>query len=122
MKVTKGDFIYQQERPSTEVTYKSGDYVTAIYQDQWWLGLVEEGPDDDLMFLVDFLHPAGSMTSVSYNFPSPNRDKLLIHQSDLLTRVHPSCPTGRSYVMSSGSRIDASNALLRALREQTALA
>ena len=120
VKVTRGDTIgemYQRNSDDSRPTFKKMDYITAMYDEQWWVGLIREDSDGDDMFEVSFLHPAGSMASTTYMFPT-REDTLLVHDSDILTKVFPSCPTGRAYTLSSGDRIDACNALLEALQAE----
>ena len=117
VKVNRNQYVASRLVTEDQESYKPGDYITAVYDDEWWLGIIYvDGNDGDDqmsegMFKVNFLHPAGSMRSTSFTYCTPP-DKLQIHTSDILTKVHPMTPTGRNYYLSNSERIDACNKLL----------
>ena len=74
---------------------KFGVYVTAMYNDQWYLGRIESHePNDEDMVTINFLTPAGNDVRVNFKFPS-DEDKLLVHVDDILTVPEVKEKTGR---------------------------
>lgn len=71
-------------------------YVTCIYEDQWWLGLVLCKDSATGTVTLKFLHPAGPTPSFTY---PQDEDVLDVPISDILTLVNPRCPTGRTYYL-----------------------
>lgn len=80
---------------SPQVEVKSGDYVTAFYDDEWWLGKVDEGPDEEGMLGVKFFKPAGSEKVRTFTNPE-KEDYLPVHLDDILKVVEPLRVTNRT--------------------------
>lgn len=68
-------------------------YVTAVYDKNWWLGYVLEQNAEVDEVKITFLHPCGPATSFSY---PRNADVLWVSVVDVLTKVDPITPTGRT--------------------------
>ncbi|GBM67255.1 hypothetical protein AVEN_213590-1 [Araneus ventricosus] len=68
-------------------------YVTAVYEGNWWLGYVLQKNEELDEVKITFLHPFGS--SASFSYPR-NTDVLWVSIVDVLTKVNPVTPTGRS--------------------------
>ena len=72
-------------------------YLTAKYDNQWWLGYIIEAFDYTQEVKLRFLHPAGPSASIFY----PNlEDSCIIHKSDLLLSVKPKTITWKRYQLS----------------------
>ena len=72
------------------------DYVTAVYDNNLWLGYVLEKNEEQDEVKITFLHPSGPTKSFSY---PRHPDVLWVSIVDILTRVNPVTPTGRTYVL-----------------------
>lgn len=72
-------------------------YVTALYDEHWWLAYVMDVIPADEEAELNFLHPHGP--SPSYCYPR-HSDTLRVHVSDIITHVHPTTDTGRTYKLS----------------------
>lgn len=71
-------------------------YVTAVYKANWWLGYILQKNEELDEVKITFLHPSGPSTSFSY---PRDTDVLWVSVVDVLTKVNPVTPTGRSYVL-----------------------
>ena len=74
-------------------------YVTAKYNQNWWLACVLQTLRSLLETKeveVSFLHPYGSSKSLKYSHPA---DILLISYEDILTSVNPTTATGPTYAL-----------------------
>ena len=71
-------------------------YITVVYEANWWLGYVLQKNDELDEVKITFLHPAGPSTSFSY---PRNADILWVSVMDVLMKVNPVTPTGRTYVL-----------------------
>lgn len=69
-------------------------YVTAVYDKNWWLGYILEKNEELDEVKITFLHPCGPAKSFSY---PKNADVLWVSVADVLYKVNPSTPTGRTY-------------------------
>lgn len=69
-------------------------YVTAIYDDKWWLAYVMAKNEEDDEVKLTFLHPAGP--APSFTFPR-KPDILWLCVSSILCKVNPVTQTGRVY-------------------------
>ena len=67
---------------------KKDTYVTCVYDDEWWLGMVVDEPDEEGMVGVSFFRPAGSERVRSFTKP-PKEDFLPVHLDDVLMIVEP---------------------------------
>ncbi|GBM25251.1 hypothetical protein AVEN_45893-1 [Araneus ventricosus] len=67
-------------------------YVTAVYEENWWLGYVLLKNELDEV-KITFLHPLVPSASFSY---LRNTDVLWV---DILTKVNPVTLNGRSYIL-----------------------
>ena len=67
---------------------KRDNYVTVVYDDAWWLGKVEDEPDEDDMVGVNFFKPAGDQRIRTFNRPF-KEDFLKVHLDDVLKVVTP---------------------------------
>ena len=83
-------------------------YVVVAYDNEWWLGCVEETMPSAGELRLNFLHPHGP--SPSYTFPY-RPDTLVMDHQDVLLVVEPVMATGRMYTMSNKDTIAASKAL-----------
>lgn len=72
-------------------------YVTARYNDQWWLAYIMEAFPETQEVNVRFMHPAGP--SASFYFLTPE-DNCILHESDLILSVIPTTATSRTYKLS----------------------
>lgn len=83
-------------------------YITAVYDQKWWLAYVLEKNEEEDELKVTFLHPAGPSSSFSY----PRKpDVLWISLTDVLCKVDPTTPTGRIYVITPEEATRTSQAL-----------
>lgn len=83
-------------------------YITAVYDQKWWLAYVLEKNEEEDELKVTFLHPAGPSSSFSY----PRKpDVLWISLTDVLCKVDPTTPTGRIYVITPEEATTTSQAL-----------
>jgi len=71
-------------------------YITVVYEANWWLGYVLQKNEELDEVKVTFLHPAGPATSFSYPRIA---DILWVSVMDVLMRVNPVTPTGRTYAL-----------------------
>lgn len=67
-------------------------FVTCQYSDKWWLGCVLGVEGDEVK--ISFLEPHGP--SPSFKYPQFT-DILVVHKSEVLTKVDPTTATGRVY-------------------------
>ena len=67
-------------------------YVACIYDNNWWIGIIESVNDDEKDFDIKFMHPYGPASS--FHWPNFN-DKCIIPMYHILTTVHP--PTTNSH-------------------------
>lgn len=72
-------------------------FVTAIYDNKWWIACVIDSDEENAQVKLSFLHPSGP--SPSYSFPT-KPDVLLVPIHDILTVVNPTTATGRVYNIS----------------------
>ena len=72
-------------------------YVTALYDEHWWLAYVMEVIPAYEEAELNFLHPHGPSPSYCY---ARHSDILRVHVSDILTHGHPTTDTGRTYQLS----------------------
>lgn len=104
MKISVKPFSFAQEsveHPITIIKKKFllddlRGYVTAIYNSKWWLGYVLEKRKDTKEAKLIFLYPEGP--SPSFTYPE-NPDVLWIPFVDILLKVNPVTPTGRTYTI-----------------------
>lgn len=84
-------------------------YVTARYDDHWWLGCVIRTYPETSEAQVNFLHPHGPARAFQY----PQRpDILTVSMQDILTTgLEPATVTGRSYMLTQLEMSSASTAL-----------
>lgn len=76
---------------------KISGFVTAIYDDFWWLGCVLGKNDESQEVTISFLHPSGPSPSFFY----PNKpDVLNVNPRTVLLKVNPVTETGRVYKLS----------------------
>ena len=75
-----------------------GKYIAAIYDDQWWLGMVLEVDNEHEDYKVRFLHPAGP--SPTFHWPQFEDECYVIREQVLLT-IAPlnASPSGRQYTL-----------------------
>lgn len=71
-------------------------YIIVVYDAKWWLAYVLEKNEELDEIKVTFLHPAGPSKSFSY---PRNADILWVSVTDVLMKVDPVTPTGRTYVL-----------------------
>ncbi|CAH0558681.1 unnamed protein product [Brassicogethes aeneus] len=71
-------------------------YVTTVYGKNWWLGYVLEKDEEHDEVKITFLHPCGPASSLSY---PRHADVLWLSVVDILARVNPVTPTGRTYAL-----------------------
>lgn len=71
-------------------------YITVAYEANWWLGYVLQKNEELDEVKVTFLHPPGPSTSFTY---PRNADILWVSVMDVLMKVDPVTPTGRTYVL-----------------------
>lgn len=71
-------------------------YVTTVYDKTWWLGYVLEKDEEHDEVKITFLHPCGPASSFSY---PRHADVLWVSVVDILARVNPVTPTGRTYAL-----------------------
>lgn len=69
-------------------------YVNIVYENNWWLAYVLAKDQNNEEVKVSFLHPAGP--SPSFSFPR-SQDILWLPISNVLKKVNPITPTGRTY-------------------------
>ena len=73
---------------TVKLDLKQDDYVTVVYDDQWWLGKVESETDEEGMVGVSFFRPAGSERVRTFTKP-PKEDFLPVPLEDVLMVVVP---------------------------------
>jgi hypothetical protein len=83
-------------------------YVTAVYDQDWYLGYVMEKEKDLKEAKLTFLEPKGP--SRSFNYPA-KADILTVPFADILTSVEATTTNGRSYILSKAEQDRASNVL-----------
>ena len=92
--VNVSEFSFSQRFRKEQVVFEKNasydaplsGYLTAKYDNQWWLGYIIEAFDYTQEVKLRFLHPAGPSASIFY----PNlEDSCIIHKSDLLLSVKP---------------------------------
>ena len=88
-------------------------YVTCDYNCQWWLAFVIGTDKKNSEVKLTFLHPNGPCRSFKY--PS-TPDILTVSISDILTKVEPRTPTGRTYYLTKKEMKIASDKLSKKLR------
>jgi hypothetical protein len=82
--------------------------VTAVYDQDWYLGYVMEKEKDLKEAKLTFLEPKGP--SGSFNYPA-KADILTVPFADILTSVEATTTNGRSYILSKAEQDRASNLL-----------
>ena len=60
-----------------------GQYIAAVYDDQWWLGTILEVDNEHDEYKVRFLHPAGP--SPTYRWPEFEDECFIVRDHILLT-------------------------------------
>lgn len=75
-------------------------YVISIYNNRWWLCYILE-KNEKAEIKVTFLHPPGP--SPSFSYPSVP-DVLWISIADVIYKVNPITPTGRTYILSTNEK------------------
>lgn len=83
-------------------------FVTAMYDNKWWLACVLETYVETLEVKLYFLRPNGPSTS--FHYPR-NPDILVIPYSDILTVADPMTTTGRIYKITEDTMNEASKKL-----------
>lgn len=84
-------------------------YVTCEYNGEWWLAFVLAVDRENSEVKLTFLHPNGP--SRSFKYPS-SPDILFVPSSDILTKVEPRTPTGRTYSLTKKEMKTASDKLV----------
>lgn len=87
-------------RASKQTSFSFDDikgFVTAVYNEKWYLGCVLETYPESMEVKVTFLEPSGP--SPSFKYPSKS-DILTVPQSKILSMVDPRTITGRTYQLS----------------------
>ena len=84
-------------------------YVTCEYNGEWWLAFVLAVDRENSEVKLTFLHPNGP--SRSFKYPS-TPDILFVPSSDILTKVEPRTPTGRTYSLTKKEMKTASDKLV----------
>ena len=73
------------------------DYIACRYDEQWWIGLIEEVNKEEEDVKISFLHPPGP--AASFIWPA-RKDACFIPITDLIMKVDtPHTLTGRTYVI-----------------------
>ena len=72
-------------------------FVTAVHNDQWWIGCVLHIDEISREIKINFLCPQGP--SQSFKYPA-KQNTLVIPVKDVLTKVDPRTVTGRTYTIS----------------------
>ena len=91
-----GTFIFADDKEATEnIQPKEMDYIACVYDNLWWIGLVDEIDHEQEDFEVKFIHSHGP----TRNFSWPQReDKCWIPKNDILAIIDmPTTVTGRTY-------------------------
>ena len=108
---TRLERVVQQTSPkNTGIKFADiNGYVTARYDDHWWLGCVIRTYPEMSEAQVSFLHPHGPARAFQY----PQRpDILTVSMQDILTTgLEPATVTGRSYTLTQLEMSSASTAL-----------
>jgi len=73
-------------------------FVTAVYNDQWWIGCVLHKDQDSREIKINFLCPQGP--SHSFKYPAI-QNILVIPHKDVLTKVDPRTVTGSTYTITN---------------------
>ena len=96
-------------RKQTNFTFEEiKGFVTAIYDQKWYLACVLETYPDSTEVKLTFLEPNGP--SPSFKYP-PRPDILIIPEKDILSIVDPQTATGRTYSLSEKETKKASKLL-----------
>ena len=88
-------------------------YVTCDYNGQWWLAFVLGIDRENSEVKPTFLHPNGP--SRSFKYPSLP-DILTVSTSNIITKVEPRTPTGRTYSLTKKEMKSATDKLAENLR------
>ena len=72
-------------------------FVTAVYENEWWLGCVLQVNQDDKTISINILIPHGP--SQSYKYPAEER-VIMVSTDNILTKVDPRTSYGRIYTIS----------------------
>ena len=72
-------------------------FVTAVYENEWWLGCVLQVNQDDKTVSINILIPHGP--SQSYKYPAEER-VIMVSTANILTKVDPRTSYGRVYTIS----------------------
>lgn len=88
-------------------------FVTCQYSDKWWLGCVLGIEGDEVK--ISFLEPHGP--SPSFKYPQFT-DILVMHKSEVLTKVDPTTGTGRVYRLTDSETKKANKKLLVNLKKR----
>jgi len=83
-------------------------YVTAVYDQEWYLGYVLEKDKDLKHAKLTFLEPKGPSRSFNYPYKA---DILTVPFADILTSVDATTSNGRSYMLSKEEQVKASEIL-----------
>lgn len=81
------------------LTFQSDDYIACIYDEKWWLAVIQQVSLENSDVLVKFFHPAGPRTS----FKISTSDIVWVPVSKILRKLTPlelTTATGRSYCIS----------------------
>ena len=100
--IKQGQFCFQRGEPSSAVAQeiKEGRYVAAVYDQEWYVGLVESVDRESGECMVNFMHP--KMPTGHVNWPT-RPDKCLTPLCNLLTEIKVPSSTSagsRSYRIS----------------------
>lgn len=82
-----------------EIDFTTGGFISCIYDNKFWIGLLEDQSDEFGDYFVRFMHPAGR--SKEYKWPNPD-DTCWIPKEHMLCTVQ--CPaltssTSRNYTV-----------------------
>ena len=88
-------------------------YVTAIYDNLWWLGYVHDKYTENREVTINFLHPHGP--SHSFCFPI-QQDILRVPYCDILAKADVTTCNGRTYMMAGHDQRNTTAALEKTLK------
>jgi len=91
-------------------------YITAEYDDSWWVACILASNEDITELRVTFLHPKGPSPSFFYPVIP---DIQTIPAGTILMQVEPTTPTGRVYTLSKAESQSSSHLLAQRLQIRT---
>lgn len=94
------EYVDLQVTKVVPLTLRNSDIIACVYDEQWWLGVIEDSNLERRDVYVKFYHPSGPRTS----FKMSHNDRVWVPLNKVLRRLGPSelsTATGRSHNIST---------------------